>query len=102
MTPRLLLNSTKPKDYAKRSHGVSAANPPQTDVGDQCHAATYQASGGGAHGPVGRPPASGANHPQLLGVGLVWAWPGLNTEVELVLSDLASVLGLHLVHLSLN
>ena len=69
MTPRLLLNSTKPKDYARNaievsgvwgvcvcvcvlilypaplvfiagSHGVSAANPPQTDVGDQCHAAT--------------------------------------------------------------
>ena len=50
---------------------------------------------------VGRP-ASGTNRPQLLGVGLVWAWPGLNTEVELVLSDLASVLGLHLVHLRLN
>ena len=50
---------------------------------------------------VGRP-ASGANRPQLLGVGLVWAWLGLNTEVELVLSDLASVLGLHLVHLRLN
>ena len=50
---------------------------------------------------VGRP-ASGANCPQLLGIGLVWAWPGLNTEVELVLIDLASVLGLHLVHLSLN
>ena len=50
---------------------------------------------------VGRP-ASGANRPQLLGFGLVWAWPSLNTEVELVLSDLASVLGLHLVHLSLN
>ena len=38
--------------------------------------------------------------PQLLGVGLVWAWPGLNTEVELVY--LALVLGLHLVDLSLN
>ena len=50
---------------------------------------------------VGRP-ASGASRPQLLGFGLVWAWPSLNTEVELVLSDLASVLGLHLVHLSLN
>ena len=50
---------------------------------------------------VGRP-ASGANRPQLLGVGLVWAWPGLNTEVELVLSGLVSVLGVHLVHLSLN
>ena len=50
---------------------------------------------------VGRP-ASGANHPQLLGVGLVWAWPGLNTEVELILSDVASILGLHLVYLNLN
>ena len=50
---------------------------------------------------VGRP-ASGANRPQLLGVGLVWARPSLNTEVELVLSDLSSVLGLHWVHLTLN
>ena len=50
---------------------------------------------------VGRP-ASGANHPQLLGVGLVWAWPGLNTGVELVLSSFASVIGLLLVHLRLN
>ena len=62
-----------------------------------------------AVGPTGRSadqgvsrPASGANRPQLLGVGLVWAWPGLNIEVELVLSDLVSVLGLHLVHLNLN
>ena len=39
---------------------------------------------------------------KLEAVGLVWAWPGLNTEVELVLSDLVSVLGLHLVHLNLN
>ena len=58
------------------------------------------------HGP-GRPadlgrPALAANRPQLLGVGLVWAslsdphwgWP--------VLTCFASVLGLHLVHLSLN
>ena len=50
---------------------------------------------------VGRP-ALAANRPQLLGVGLVWAslsdprwgWP--------VLTCFASVLGLHLVHLSLN
>ena len=62
-----------------------------------------------AVGPTGRSAdqgvsraASGANRPQLLGVGIVWAWPGLNTEVELVLSDLASVLGRHLVHLSLS
>ena len=62
-----------------------------------------------AVGPTGRSadqgadrPASGANRPQLLGVGLVLAWPGLNTKVELVLSDLSLVLGLHLVHLSLN
>ena len=52
-------------------------------------------------GLVGRP-ALAANRPQLLGVGLVWAslsdprwgWP--------VLTCFASVLGLHLVHLSLN
>ena len=48
------------------------------------------------------PWALAANRPQLLGVGLVWAslsdprwgWP--------VLTCFASVLGLHLVHLSLN
>ena len=50
---------------------------------------------------VGRP-ASGANRPQLLAVGPVWAWPGLNTGVEFVLSSFASVIGLLLVHLSLN
>ena len=50
---------------------------------------------------VGRP-AGGAHRPQLHSVGLVWAWPCLNTEVEFVLSGFASVLGLHLVHLSLN
>ena len=47
-------------------------------------------------------PANGANRPQLLAVGPVWAWPGLNTGVELVLSSFASVIGLLLVHLSLN
>ena len=62
-----------------------------------------------AVGPMGRSadqgidrPASGAHRPQLPGVGLVWAWPCLNTEVEFVLSGFASVLGLHLVHLRLN
>ena len=50
---------------------------------------------------VGRP-ASGANRPHSSSAGLVWASPCLNNEVELVLSGLASVLGLHLVHLSLN
>ena len=47
-------------------------------------------------------PALAANHPQLLWVGLVWAslsdphwgWP--------VLTSFELVLGLHLVHLSLN
>ena len=50
---------------------------------------------------VGRP-ASGAHRPQLPGVGLVWAWPCLNTRACLVLTEFASVLGLHLVQLSLN
>ena len=50
---------------------------------------------------VGRP-ASGAHRPQLPGVGLVWAWPCLNTGIDLVLSGFASVLGLHLVELILN
>ena len=50
---------------------------------------------------VGRP-AGGAHHPQLPRVGLVWAWPCLNTGIELVLSGFGSVLGLHLVQFSLN
>ena len=50
---------------------------------------------------VGRP-AGGAHRPQLPGVGLVWAWPCLNIVGCLVLTGFASVLGLHLVHLSLN
>jgi len=50
---------------------------------------------------VGRP-AGGAHRPQLHGVGLVWAWPCLNTGICLVLTGFASVLGLHFVHLSLN
>ena len=52
--------------------------------------------------PIGRPACPGPQPPQLLRVGLVWAslsdprwgWP--------VLTCFASVIGLHLVHLSLN
>ena len=50
----------------------------------------------------GRLMAHGHQPPPASTVGLSWASPCLNTEVELVLSGLASVLGLHLVHLSLN
>ena len=50
---------------------------------------------------IGRP-AGGAHRPQLPGVGLVWAWPCLNTGPFLVLTGFEMVLGLHLVHLSLN
>ena len=50
---------------------------------------------------VGRP-AGGDHRPQLPGVGLVWAGPCLNTGACLVLTGFASVLGLHLVQLSLN
>ena len=46
-------------------------------------------------------PASAAHRPQLPEVGLDWAWPCLNTGIELVLSGFASILGLHLVKLSL-
>ena len=49
---------------------------------------------------VGRPP-SGANHPQLPSVGLVWASSCPKVEARLVLIGFASVLGLHLIHLSL-
>src|SRR6185437_7749336 len=50
---------------------------------------------------VGRP-AGGAHRPQLPRVGLVWAWPCLNTGACLVLTGFALVLELHLVQLSLN
>ena len=58
-------------------------------------------------GPTGRPAeagrlADGAHRQQLPGVGLVWAWPCLNTGACLVLTGFTSVLGLHLVQLSLN
>ena len=68
------------------------------------HVARLRRWGPWASGPtreVGRP-AGGTHHPQLPGVGLVWAWPCLNTGIELVLSGFGSVLGLHLVQLSLN
>ena len=69
----------------------------------------YHAKGARRWGPlghwltrvVGRPP-SGTNRPQCSPAGLVRASSGLDTTVELVLSGFASVLGLHLVHLSLN
>jgi hypothetical protein len=50
---------------------------------------------------IGRP-TQGTNRPQLLGVGLVWASSCPNTEAQPVLSSFALVLGLVLVHLSLN
>ena len=49
---------------------------------------------------VGRPP-SGANHPQLPSAGLVWASSCPKVEALLALIGFASVLGLHLIHLSL-
>ena len=49
---------------------------------------------------VGRPP-SDANHPQLPSAGLVWASSCPKVEARLVLIGFASVLGLHLIHLSL-
>ena len=50
---------------------------------------------------VGRP-ALAANRPQLLGVGLVWATLSDLRWGWAVLTCFDSVLGLHLVHLSLN
>ena len=50
---------------------------------------------------VGRPP-SGTNRPQLLAIGLVWASSCPKVVARLVLTGFALVLGLHLVHLSLN
>jgi len=62
-----------------------------------------------AVGPMGRSadhlvgrPSQGANHPQLLGVGLSWALACLISGVWPVLTGFASVLGLHLAQLSLN
>src|SRR6185503_2846042 len=49
---------------------------------------------------VGRP-AHGSNHPQLLGVGLVWASSCSKVVARPVLTGTALVLGLHLIHLSL-
>ena len=70
----------------------------------RCHMAGLRCWGPRASRPtrvVGRP-ASGAHRPQLPGVGLVWAWPCLNTGACFVLTGFDVVLGLHLVHLSLN
>ena len=50
---------------------------------------------------VGRPP-SGANRPQPSSARLVWASSCLDIGVEPILTGFASVLGLNLVHLSLN
>ena len=62
-----------------------------------------------AVGPMGWPADQGGRPncwwrppPPTAGVGLVWAWPYLNTGIELLLSGFALVLGLHFVQLSLN
>ena len=47
-------------------------------------------------------PSQGANRPQLLGFGLVYASSCTNTESWPVLISFALVFGLHLVQLSLN
>ena len=52
-------------------------------------------------GLVGRP-ALAANRPQPLGVGLVWASSCPKVEARPTPAGFASVLGLQLVHLSLN
>ena len=49
---------------------------------------------------VGRP-AHGANRPQLLAIGLVWASSCPKVVARLVLTGFALDFGLHLVHLSL-
>ena len=85
MTPRLLLNSTKPKDYARNAReeevcGVCRcsilyplpciyrreppAAAPQTDLKEQQGGATWQSWSGGAHGP-GRPTYRSAGLPWL-------------------------------------
>ena len=47
-------------------------------------------------------PAHGSNRPQLLGAGLVWASSCSKVEARPAPAGFASVIGLHLVHLSLN
>ena len=51
---------------------------------------------------LGGRPVLAANRPQLLGVGLVLVSPCPKVEARPSLAGFASVLGLHLVHLSLN
>ena len=50
----------------------------------------------------GRPAYWWRPPPPIARVGLVWAWPCLNTGACFVLTTFDVVLWLHLVHLSLN
>ena len=52
--------------------------------------------------PIGRPACPGRQPPPTAGVGLVWASLSDPREGWSVSTFFASVLGLHLVHLSLN
>ena len=131
MTPRLLLNSTKPKDYARRNlrgewsevcvcvcvlilyplpciyRREPPAAAPQTDLKEQQGGATWQSWGGGAHGP-GRPTYRSAGlpwpstAPSCWGLGLSGPPCLIHAGVGLSWLVFALVLGLHLVHLSLN
>ena len=128
MTTKLLLNSTKPIDYTRWTweerwvwcvcvcsnlyphllylwEGATAStswNRHKEPMG-RLHVAGWRWWGPLGCRPtrvVGRPPG-GTNRPQPSSAGLVWASSCLNTGVEPVLGGFASVLGLHLVHLSL-
>ena len=83
--------STPPSIYSREPPAVA----PQTDVVSQQESATCLGWGGGAHRPGRQPPPTS------------WSWlvlvsPCPKVEARPAPAGFASVLGLHLVHLSLN
>ena len=119
MTPKLLLNSTKPITKQERLRGVvcvfHSLPPPlyfynyssknrRLEAMRSCHVEGVRRWGPWAGRPtrvVGRLPR-GANRPQTSSGGLVWASACPNTGAWLVLTGFDLVLGLLLVQLSLN
>ena len=80
---------------------------PQTDLKEQQGGATWQSWGGGAHGPsrptyIGRPACPGRQPPPTSWSGLVSVPLCPKVEAQPAPAGFASVLGLYLVHLSLN
>ena len=120
MTPRLLLNFTKPKDYARNAREercevcvCSNLYPPciysreprgetlQTDLRDLWGGATYRSWGGGAHGP-GRPTSPWCQPPAIFFLWAVLASLVWSMLVSACLERIWSGSWATLVHLSLN